>query len=857
MFHNFQAISLTSHFFNTPTRLEFFVSPKNPQDPKNLANWQQKNRVSIIFGRNGSGKSSLSRAFSKAANQELENDVTTVELYNYNGSVISPSIYTDNSKTDDNKEIYGIEGVHVFNEKFIDDNIRVKTEDTEGLPSIVMLGQDVQLSKQIDDLEEELKEKLESLRNIESDINEAEAECKEAFEACKKSLKNWANHERELKQLHRNPSIDKAKISELAEPQTIPSQSLEELNTVYAETDTQIKNLKKAQPQIHTEIPYITQKIEDDRIIEMLNMDYQELKLNPEENEAYSVMTNDELFSLTNTLKVLQGDRSICPLCLQKIENSFKKLKLSHLNTINTLTKNSIDAYKQELISLLNQTQPIEIPLSAEQWKCLYDETKSVDEAMKVFNAAAAKCQLVIKKKIDNPYAHINIASFELDAKLLLLREKVNSLRKAQEQFNKDHAPQDLSPLKNQLIQYNRERAYYEVHPTYQIYLNADNKLTLLDEEKTQTSSDINNLRQKITDLKQQMKNTSQAAVLMNNFFNYIFFDKERLYLKPDSFIDPDTHEERLIYRLYSRGSSLPPSSSSTGERNILALCYFFARLHNHMQGLSYSKPLLLVLDDPVSSFDQENRIGIITFLKYVISEVLNGNPGSKIIFMTHDIVAANNLYKITDDYYAENGISLIVNDKRQLCHELSSKKFNDLKYDFNEYRSLIGSMYEYACLDLTQRIDSNLDSCIGNYTRRVIEAFSTFEFRRGIDFVLYVDKIKKQLNSEYGPFFQSLANKLLLHGESHSEDRVKFLNVDFAPLTDPLTKQKIVRAMLCLMHIVNPLHIEECFRELRKKNVPKNTPDIKTEHDLLLHNLQQWKEDLKSEHSLTQTASQ
>ena len=49
----------------------------------------------------------------------------------------------------------------------------------------------------------------------------------------------------------------------------------------------------------------------------------------------------------------------------------------------------------------------------------------------------------------------------------------------------------------------------------------------------------------------------------------------------------------------------------SLGERNIIALCYFFTQiLSNQDIGKLYQDEELVVIDDPISSFDFENKVG-------------------------------------------------------------------------------------------------------------------------------------------------------------------------------------------------------------------------------------------------------
>ena len=63
------------------------------------------------------------------------------------------------------------------------------------------------------------------------------------------------------------------------------------------------------------------------------------------------------------------------------------------------------------------------------------------------------------------------------------------------------------------------------------------------------------------------MRMTEIAVTSINRFLSSVYFDAARFRLVP--FGD--------VYRIESFGKPVAPKAISTGERNILALCYFFS----------------------------------------------------------------------------------------------------------------------------------------------------------------------------------------------------------------------------------------------------------------------------------------
>lgn len=112
----------------------------------NTTQANKKTPCALLYGRNGSGKSTIARAFRKIAG-EKEESITNAVLCYENGNEIQLS-------DEEKKNIY------VFDQKFIDENIRI---EDDGLDTIVMLGSQVELDKKIKKLEDTIFAKKEEL----------------------------------------------------------------------------------------------------------------------------------------------------------------------------------------------------------------------------------------------------------------------------------------------------------------------------------------------------------------------------------------------------------------------------------------------------------------------------------------------------------------------------------------------------------------------------------------------------------------------------------------------------------------------------------------------------------------------
>lgn len=165
--------------------------------------------------------------------------------------------------------------------------------------------------------------------------------------------------------------------------------------------------------------------------------------------------------------------------------------------------------------------------------------------------------------------------------------------------------------------------------------------------EANKTEKSIKEFNEQILKDEQSVKNTTLALDNINKQLGRVFYDSERLKLE----------QEDGFYYVLSRGKRTNLSSLSTGERNAIGLCYFFSIVNqNQNVDNQYNLPLLLVLDDPVSSFDHEIKLGIYSLLRGEIEKIGIGNENSKILILTHDSDVYYNCYKIFEDILDTDG---------------------------------------------------------------------------------------------------------------------------------------------------------------------------------------------------------
>ena len=157
-----------------------------------------KKNYCLIYGKNGSGKSTISRALNKVKGDEIDSITTAALLDNDNQEIMLSE--------DEKQKIF------VFNEDYIDQNIKL---DGDGLETIVVLGK----QKQVED---KLLESRNKLKDINKKLDEQEKKCtvyrdsgnvnspQYYLEAIMRKLRDragWAERDRKIKGHRRASSV--------------------------------------------------------------------------------------------------------------------------------------------------------------------------------------------------------------------------------------------------------------------------------------------------------------------------------------------------------------------------------------------------------------------------------------------------------------------------------------------------------------------------------------------------------------------------------------------------------------------------------------------------------------------------
>ena len=775
MIKDITGIKLSGANFEEEVSLQLFTNDKGTMP-------SEKCRICNLYGKNGSGKSTIAYAFSNIVGN-LEESIKTAQVIDKGEKGIA---LTEREK----KRVY------IFNEEYIDKNVRLKTD---ALETVVMLGE-------TGELDDKLKEAREQSEKLTSELEEKEKTCSILKDdsnpkapgywqkQINKKLKgdnSWADRDSKIK--------GTGKIFTSVRDETYkqfigrnPEKSYYELSTEFDQGLRDLNEARSGNKRIEYKADlYVQFNFDETTFLTLLAKKIEEPTLTEREKFLLSLLdskTQKHFHDIKDYFS--QDGNNICPFCLQDVDDLHKKTLFSSIEKIlNKASKDhEIELQKYRREEIVFDFTPFDILGE----KILSNCKKALDD----FNETISIINEKIDEKTGNLYKPVILIQQNVVEKFYKLKQNLEALEKQREDYNK--RIDDVEPIKQKLRDINSDLAFYEIASEYNHFVTQCQFKT--EEEKAEKSlkEELKKCDEAIKEIEKKKKNVKIAMDTINRWLRYIFFSDNRLLLE----------YQNDKYFLKSRGNSVTPDKISAGERNALALCYFFSQLMQDKEPSEiYSKPSFLVIDDPISSFDIENRVGTLSFLKYQLLEYIAGNDETKALIMTHDIQAFFDIQKLSKE------IIEACRDKTNHCKfsHVNLELFRERVHPFDvyqrqEYTSTLKNIYDYA-LNGTE----SLELAIGNGMRRVLEAFSTFTYKKSIEHVSTDKKILQGIDNRIAPYFENLLYRLVLHGGSHMKESVQALySVDFFDYTSKEEKQRTAKDIICFLYCLNKHHVLE-----------------------------------------------
>lgn len=665
------------------------IKMNNVASYKNLTLLETDKKVNLLYGLNGTGKSTLSNF-----------------LYNR----------LDNKFVDCSIEgLKESDTILVYNQQFIRDNFY----ETEDIPGIFTLSKE---NKEIKELIDKAKNEISI---IEKNHEALDAEMKRVSSEYEENLEAWQEKIWAIKdEFTGKDSVLAYCLDGLKSSKSKLFTFLMDREKVSEEIDYEIESLIKEAEEITSgegkvssinKIGLIEDKLEKSELLKKVIVGnnnstvagvIEELKNSDWVNKGMEFIDTDE-------------DPSLCPFCQQKtiskkfIEEIKKYFDRSYLED-----KERVERLLKEYT---NQTSLIvdEIKKIKEN-RFLNHNLSDIERYLVLFESEINSNINIIKSKISNPSISVTLASTQkaisgintiidqVNLRILEYNKKIdnieNSRREIKEKFWK------LMQKRFDIIisQYNKKKEENEAYIT-----EYNKKESELKEKKDKQQRIIKDNQKKIVNIDDAIDNikSSLLDIGITDFSIEKYSDEESLY-----HIKREACEEDHVFQTLSEG-----------EKMVISFLYFLERCKGEVERDSTSTNKIIIIDDPISSL---SHIHIFNIGRLIHNEFLRTSKYEQIFIFTHSLYFFYELTNIKREE-RESTQKLFRLIKNEHGSSFSPMKYEEIQNDYQAYWYVIKDQNQPPAL-------------IANCMRNIIEYFFNFVEKQDYNNVFQKPELQK-----------------------------------------------------------------------------------------------------------------
>jgi wobble nucleotide-excising tRNase len=677
--------------------------------------------INVIYGRNYSGKTTLSRIVRALEKGEISDKYENPE---FEVSIKDLADATQGNLTSHGKKI------RVFNEDFVKDNLRFIVNPDESINPFAILGGNTTIETEIAALKHELGVNVEgSETGFYLELKNAKAisdTTKEAFDSTDNSLNQQLSYK-----ATNNPDGIKYKSDRFGDQNYNINKLKVDIATVLESSFTPLTDLEISEKDIllkesvnqdvralskHSiDLPTITSKAKalitkpissSDKIEQLvkdsiLNRWVKEgRQLHKDKLEQCSFCGNEitaerwrELDShfdeeseklekeIDVLIKDIQQQITLIDNCLTIKKTVFYSKYHKDIDRLTSFKQYVIDNIKSELDNIIVQLQERRNDLlNTKTYSEIIDNSKRLEWCWAIFENYRIKT---------NSYS-TSLGTEQTEAKRLLRLREVSDFIKT--------------------IQYSNEVT--KIDGLKDI---ADTKA----QDKADIAQKIQNQIKQIEDKERLMNDEEKGALKVNEYLNN-FFGHD--FLKLQALEEPDQFGGKKIrFEIIRNGKKA--HHLSEGECSLIAFCYFMAKLEDiETKG---SKPIIWI-DDPISSLDSNHIFFVYSLIN---SEIVAKQDFEQFFVSTHNLDFLKYLKRLPNRDKTQSFIVIREGQNSQI--RLMPKYLKDYVTEFN---FLFHQIYLCANADINDEANYSVYYNFGNNTRKFLEALLFYKYPSRID---------------------------------------------------------------------------------------------------------------------------
>ena len=684
--------------------------------------------INILYGRNYSGKTTLSRIFRALETGSISDKYSSPEfqLCLDGGSNITQNSLNNHGQV-----------VRVFNEDFVKDNLRFIVDDEQTINSFAILGEDnTKLEEEVEKHEAELgrEENITGLvgkfLDAERKFNDARKFHDDKSSELERKLRDKAN--KAGTGIKHNKTFGDANYNVIKIKTDITAVTKDSYTQLNKEQVGKYHALLREEPKKE-----ITESASFD-------LKYSTIVSKAKELIEKKIQASDPIQELLNDAALAtwvrtgrvhhKGKRDTCAFCgndlpvdlWEKLDKHFNQ-ESEELRTALDNVLASIEREKDRIPNLLKIK-------NSDFYSNFTEDLEALAEQLSTHSAACCESLESIKEQVKKRKNEI-FTPLTFDEPTFV-EDDLNATRNSFEELRNESNQFTASLSADQ----SEARAALRLHEVCTFIIDikyTDERKTIVtlkevmdkaEESKTTAKTEVDDKRLIINELKAQLKDESKGAVRVNDYLNNIF-GHQSLSLKA---IEETSGDASSGYRFEVTRNDKKAFDLSEGERSLIAFCYFMAKLEDiETKG---NQPIIWI-DDPVSSLDSNHIFFVYSLIN---AEIVNPKNFVQLFISTHNLDFLKYLKRISKDYKGkgENRVKIreffLVErsgDSSRLCLMPGY-----LKNYVTEFNYLFHQIYKCATAESIDDGNYHEFYNFGNNARKFLEIYLYYRYPNGVD---------------------------------------------------------------------------------------------------------------------------
>lgn len=750
-------------------------------------NVQNFKRLNIIYGRNYSGKTTLSRIFRTLETGKLPTNYASPSftLYGDSGNVAHTALASHSYE------------VRVYNRDFVNENLSFLIDQANGeIKTFAIVG----------DLNKEIDEKIAAL---EAQLGKPETN-------------TGLHHSKAVKQIESGKSslaYSTAKDDLESKLRTHANEKIKK-NRTYGSANYNIESIRKDITAVQkAEFTPLnpdawTSKIgllKQEALADIPELQAPQLKYKKISDSCRDLLTSkvtptspiEELLdnnTLQNWVKqgvdLHKGSRESCAFCRQDLPHDIWDVLAAHFNeeseALETKLNQSIFSIDTEIAATARIVLPAPENFYSIRRDSYEQSLESLTSALKIYTIDLELLKTALEERKKNLFKPVLPPEPAHNPETIsLLFQSINETIK-----ENNKSTTTLDKAKSEAITQLRLSDVYSfigiieyqkgLDRVSQLKTTADTCST----ELTSLKTEIAQIEKEIDELKSKLKDERKGAERVNAILSH-FFGHDGIKLEA---VD-NTESKAIKFEITRDGKSA--YNLSEGECSLIAFCYFVAKLE---ETNTKGKELIVYIDDPISSLDGNHIFFVYSLIESLIARPEKNDDGSnryrykQLFISTHNLDFLKYLKKIS-----------IPNDKnggnQHFIIERSGAGSNILlmpaylKNYITEFNYLFHQIYKCRNQDLAHTEHEPFYS-FGNNLRKFLEAFLFYKYPHHDDQSNSLERISKFFGNDDTAV--ALANRLnneLSHLESIFDRSIKPVEIPEIPKLANYVLDKIYAA--------------------------------------------------------------